>query len=251
MVQSLLRAMELLEVLNGTEESYSIAQLSEKLNLPPSTVHRILQTLCSTKYVVQDEKSHDYQLGPALIPLGIGASKRLHLRNTAYSIIKKIAIETKEDSFLIVPVGNKGVVLDRVDGPSTLKIVEEFGYEMYLHCGAVRKALLAYQSKEFIGKYIEEVLPSPKCFPKVDKESLLESLRKTREEGVSLSSGDYLKGTKGIGAPVFDASGKVVASVGIVVPEMKIDSDEKFEELKSIIKKYAKELSNSLGCFSV
>lgn len=59
-----------------------------------------------------------------------------------------------------------------------------------------------------------------------------------------------MKGTRGIGAPVFDASGKAVASVGIVVPEMKIDSDEKFEDLKNIIKKYAKELSNSLGYFS-
>lgn len=249
MVQSLLRAMELLEVLNGTEESYSIAQLSEKLKLPPSTIHRILQTLCSTKYVTQDEKSHDYQLGPALIPLGIGASKRLHLRNTAYSIIKKIAVETEEDSFLIIPVGDKGVVLDRVDGPSTLKIVEEFGYEMYLHCGAVRKALLAFQSREFIKRYVDEVLPSPKCFPKVAKEELLKSLEKTREEGVSISSGDYVKGTIGIGAPVFDASGKAVASVGIVVPTIKIDSDEKFENLKKIIKKYAQELSNSLGYF--
>lgn len=248
MVQSILRAIELLEVLNGTEESYSIAQLSEKLNLPPSTIHRILQTLCHAKYVVQDEKSHDYQLGPALIPLGLGASKRLHLRNIAYSVIKKIAAETEEDSFLIVPIGNKGVVLDRVDGPSTLKIVEEFGYEMYLHSGAVRKALLAFQSQEFIDNYIEEVLPSPKCFPKISKEELLESLRKTREEGVALSSGDYLKGTIGIGAPVFDASGKAVASVGIVVPTVKVD-DEKFENLKNIIKKRAKELSNSLGYF--
>ena len=37
-----------------------------------------------------------------------------------------------------------------------------------------------------------------------------------------------MKGTIGIGAPVFDASGKAVASVGIVVPTVKVD-DEKFE----------------------
>lgn len=249
MVQSLLRAIELIEVLNGIEDSYSIAQMSEKLNLPPSTVHRILQTLCYAKYVVQDEKSHDYQLGPALIPLGISASKRLHIRNLAYPIVKKIAAETKEDSFLVIQVGNKGIVLERVDGPSTLKIVEEFGFELDLHCGAIRKALLAYQSKEFIDNYINDVIKSPKSFPKTNKESLLESLKLTKEEGISISRGDYVKGTIGIGAPVFDVNGKVVASVGIVVPTIRIENDEKFNELKNIVKKYAKELSNSLGYF--
>lgn len=249
MIQSLIRAMELLDALNGNKESYSISELSEKVDLPSSTVHRILQTLCMMKYAIQDEKSHDYQLGPALIPLGMGASRRLNLKNRAYPIIKKIAEETGEDSFLIIPVGNKGIVLDKVDGPSTLKIVESFGYELNLHCGAIRKAILAYQDEDFIKNYIEEVLSSPKCFPKITKEELLESIEKTRKEKISISSGDYVKGTKGIGAPVFDVSGKVIASVGIVVPVSKIDSEEKFEKLKSIIKKYAKELSNSLGYF--
>ena len=46
MVQSVTRTLELLEVMKQPQKSFSLAQLSEAVNLPPSTTHRILQTLC-------------------------------------------------------------------------------------------------------------------------------------------------------------------------------------------------------------
>ena len=54
MIQSLLRAMELLELLKEANHKYSIAELSESTGLPPSTIHRILQTFCEKKYVIRD-----------------------------------------------------------------------------------------------------------------------------------------------------------------------------------------------------
>ena len=70
MIQSLLRSMELLEVLKEKNRNFSIAELAEAMDLPPSTVHRILQTFCEKKYVIRDDRSHTYRLGPALIPPG-------------------------------------------------------------------------------------------------------------------------------------------------------------------------------------
>ena len=43
-------------------------------------------------------------------------------------------------------------------GPNHLKVVEEFGYEMHLHCGAIRKVLLAYQKPSFIEEYFQNIL---------------------------------------------------------------------------------------------
>ena len=81
MIQSLLRSIEILEVLKERNRSYSIAELAEAIDLPPSTVHRILQTFCEKKYVIRDERSHTYRLGPALIlwerPLPTGSVYRM------------------------------------------------------------------------------------------------------------------------------------------------------------------------------
>ena len=67
--------MELLEVLKEKNRNFSIAELAEAMDLPPSTVHRILQTFCEKKYVIRDNRSHTYRLGPALIPLGKAAAR--------------------------------------------------------------------------------------------------------------------------------------------------------------------------------
>ena len=58
MIQSLMRSLDLLEVLKGSDHKISIAELSEQLELPPSTIHRILQTFCEKKYVIRDEHTH-------------------------------------------------------------------------------------------------------------------------------------------------------------------------------------------------
>ena len=165
MIQSLLRSMELLEVLKEKNRNFSIAELAEAMDLPPSTVHRILQTFCEKKYVIRDDRSHTYRLGPALIPLGKAAARGIRLQDAAHSILTQLAKQTKEDAYLVIPVGNKGLVIEKVDGPSHLKVVEEFGYEMYMHCGAIRKVLLAWQTPAFIDEYFKNIILHDQAFP--------------------------------------------------------------------------------------
>ena len=115
MIQSLLRAMELLELLKEANHKYSIAELSESTGLPPSTIHRILQTFCEKKYVIRDEHAHTYQLGPALISLGRAAADNVRIQDAALPILKNLSYCTREDSYLIIQVGDKGLVLDKTD----------------------------------------------------------------------------------------------------------------------------------------
>lgn len=76
MIQSLLRSIEILEVLKERNRSYSIAELAEAIDLPPSTVHRILQTFCEKKYVIRDERSHTIPSGACADPSGKGRCQR-------------------------------------------------------------------------------------------------------------------------------------------------------------------------------
>lgn len=247
MMQSLVRALEVLEVLNGTKSSYSIAYLSQELKLPPSTVHRLLQTFCAKKYVVKDEKSHEYLLGPALISLGISARNNLHLQNFAGPILKRLVDETTNDTYLAIPTGYKGLILEHISGSNPLKILENFGFELDLHCGAIRKALLAYQTGEFIEDYIKTVINGPHPFPKTSRHALMETLAQIKAEGVAVSYGDYISNAVGIGSPVFGADGKIIASIGIIAPESSVPNKAKLEELKRAVKSAAFELSRMMG----
>ena len=213
MIQSLLRSMELLEVLREKNTSFSIAELAEAMALPPSTVHRILQTFCEKKYIIRDERTHTYRLGPALIPLGKAAARGIRLQDAAHPVLESLSRESKEDSYLVIPVGNKGLVIEKVDGPSHLKVVEEFGYEMYLHCGAIRKVLLAYQTPAFIDQYFKTIIVNDQAFPHVRPEDLKAELKKIRRDGYAITHGEYVNDAIGIGAPIFNSDGELAGSI--------------------------------------
>lgn len=246
MIQSLQRSMELLEAMAFPDRSYSVAQLAETLSLPPSTIHRILKTFCELNYVTKDESSHLYKLGPALIPLGKAATHNVQLREASKPILRELSSETNEDSFLVILAGYKGYVVEKVEGPNNLKVVETFGYEVDLHWGAMRKVLLAYQSDEFIREYMKHGLSASPSHAKFDQSSLLHELDTIRQEGVAVSKGDYIKNGFGVGAPVFDFNGKIVASIGIIAPSSRIKSATVFQLQQKVIEA-AKKLSLCLG----
>ena len=250
MIQSLMRAIDLLEMLKYSDKSFSISELSDRLALPPSTVHRILQTFCARKYVTKDETSHLYRLGPALISLGSSASHNLRLQDLAKPVLLDLSQSTGEDAFLIVRAGNKGLVLDKVEGANILKVVEKFGTAVDLHCGAIRKALLAYQGEEFIQNYINVKLAPATDVTSPTPEELLQSLDRIRRNGVSFSYGDYIQDAVGVGAPIFSSDGKVLASIGIIAPAARIDT-EHGAQISTIVKQHADELSYNMGYSSV
>ena len=247
MIQSLLRSMELLEVLREKNTSFSIAELAEAMALPPSTVHRILQTFCEKKYIIRDERTHTYRLGPALIPLGKAAARGIRLQDAAHPVLESLSRESKEDSYLVIPVGNKGLVIEKVDGPSHLKVVEEFGYEMYLHCGAIRKVLLAYQTPAFIDQYFKTIIVNDQAFPHVRPEDLKAELKKIRRDGYAITHGEYVNDAIGIGAPIFNSDGELAGSIGIITPEIRIETDDYLITLRELVRRHAAGLSADMG----
>lgn len=247
MIQSLLRSLELLELMKEPEHKFTIAELAENMDLPPSTVHRILQTFCERKYIMRDEHAHTYQLGPALISLGRAAANNVRIQEAALPILKNLSYVTREDSYLVIQVGDKGLVLDKMDGPNHLKVVEEFGYEMDLHCGAIRKVLLAYQSEQYIEYYLDNILDRPESFPQISRGALASELKTIRQNGLAVSHGEYVHDAVGIGAPIYGISGGVAASVGIIAPYSRIADDMHLEHLQEQVKHSAAELSYYMG----
>lgn len=247
MIQSLLRAMDILEIMKENSHRYTIAEISSATALPPSTVHRILQSFCERKYVIHDESSHTYVLGPALISLGRVASQNIRIQDSAFPIMKNLSYVTREDTYLNIQIGDKGLVLMKVDGPNHLKVIEEFGDEMDLHCGAIRKVLLAYQSDAYIKYYLENIITKDEAFPQISSTGLRQELMEIRKEGIAVSSGEYVHDAAGIGAPVFGADGNVIASLGIIAPFSRIPNDEQLNRLKDQVKHSAAELSYYMG----
>lgn len=248
MIQSIIKAAIILEFMKQFNKEYTIAEISEGVDIPPSTTHRILSTLIECDYVMKDERTHLYKLGPGLISLGIAATSNISLQDDAYPILKALSKETQEDTFLIIKSGDKGLVIAKAEGPHPLKVVEHFGLEIPLHMGAIRKVLLAFQPDNYIDYYLNEKLTPYFNGEIPDKEALKQDLKDIRANKISLSTSEYIKNGAGVGAPIFNYKKEIVASIGIIAPVYRI-TNENQDELQRLVSHYANELSKKLGYY--
>ena len=245
MIQSLVKAANVLDILKSENRELTIAEISEFLNIPPSTAHRILSTLIDVGYVSKDDRTHLYGLGPALIPLGIKASSKLDPQAVGKLILEKLSDITREDSYFIIKSGDKGLLLSKAEGKHSLKIVENFGIEIDLHKGAIRKTILAFQDEDYINYYLKRDLSDYLNTP-VDKEVLRRELRQIKNEKISVSDSEYIDSVIGIGAPVFNYKDQLVGSIGVVIPKERITEESKKEYIKAV-KSCGIEFSKNLG----
>lgn len=246
MVQSVKRTFDILNALGNLKNKSSLAEISEYVNLPPSTVHRLLTTLKDANFVSQEEGTNKYYLGPALISLGIEASNYLDIRKAAYPILLHLAEETKEDAYLSMIDGYYGIIIESVAGPHPLKIIGLPQSRVPLHAGAARKILLAFQTDEFINEYISHQLKQVTENTIIKPHELKEHLQNIKKQGFATSVGEHLIDATGISAPVFDRMGKLVGGMGIIGPSIRMKPDKDLNLITSV-KKHALELSLSLG----
>lgn len=245
MIQSLVKAANVLDILKNENRELTIAEISEFLNIPPSTAHRILSTLIDVGYVSKDERTHLYGLGPALIPLGIKASSKLDPQAVGKLVLEKLSDLTREDSYFIIKSGDKGLLLSKAEGKHSLKIVENFGIEIDLHKGAIRKTILAFQSDDYINYYLKRDLSDYLNSP-VDKDQLKKELMQIKNQKISVSDSEYIDSVIGIGAPVFNYKDQLVGSIGVVIPKERITEESKKEYMEAV-KSCGIEFSKNLG----
>jgi hypothetical protein len=68
-VKVLEKALDLLELLSGSQEFMSAYEISKEIELPKSTVHRLLNTLAARGYVRKDENTFSYGIGLKILQL--------------------------------------------------------------------------------------------------------------------------------------------------------------------------------------
>lgn len=248
MIKSINKAIEILELLKKYPEGLSLVEICTLLNIPKTTAFGLLKTLTTSLYLLKDEKS-TYKLGPALISLGQVASLGMNIQKIIYPILEDLSLKIGVDSFLMVPIGYKGTVIERVNGKESVRVIERFGNEFYLHCGATRKAILANKSDKFIKSYIKDVIEKENA--QIKSSDLINTLNKIKKEGVAISFGDYAKGTIGVGAPLYNYKGEVIASIGINLLENDKITEEKINEIKNIVKLKAEEGTKKLEILSI
>jgi IclR family transcriptional regulator, acetate operon repressor len=139
-VQSVHRALDVLEALVAAGGTASLGELAAACALPAPTLHRIAGTLADRGYL-RHTSDRRYSLGSRLVPLGADAHALLGAR--ALPVLRGLAELTGESANLAVLTQGRAEYVAQAPGRHTMRTFTEVGNRVELHCTGVGKALLA------------------------------------------------------------------------------------------------------------
>src|SRR3954452_8031661 len=192
------------------------AQLAELTGEPRSTVYRLLSNLQQLELVEPGPRRGTFVLGLKLLRLGRSVVSRFDEREAALPVMERIHDELGESTFLCVRRGYNAVCIERIDGTRVALLALSLGGSLPLHAGGVSRALLAFEPEEFWQAYLEHhELEALTPQTPATRTALIEELRATRARGYSISDEDVTPGVAAVGAPIFDHTGRVRASLSM------------------------------------
>lgn len=247
-VQSVWRALDLLEVFPKYGPDLGLTKIASLLKLNKATAYRLLATLEERGYVERAPESRKYRLGVRAFELGLYFQSQLEVRRLALPSMQDMVAQTGEAAFLCIREGDEAVCIERVEAEHQVNIFSlRVGGRQPLHCGAAPRALLSGMDDDQIAAFSARTgLPASTPDTITTLENLLKDVIQTRKRGFVVSMNDVVAGIAAVGAPVYDHSGSVVASISLSGLSIRYDS-QRINELAGIVISMAKRISRQLG----
>jgi DNA-binding IclR family transcriptional regulator len=241
------KSFSILEILLKQDRAMNMTEISKKLELYPSTIHRILDTLKHWGYVEQDPHTQKYQLGLKVLELGMVKLHQMDLVREATPYLKALAKQCNETVHLGVLEEGEVLYLAKEESSQTIRMCSYVGKRAPLYCSALGKVLLAYFSaeerKQILGKKV--LLPLTENTI-TDRRELEKELNKVKEQGFALDREENEKDIRCIAAPIRNYQGKVIAAISISGPAFRIDENTQ-NKLKRALLETSKKISERLG----
>jgi IclR family acetate operon transcriptional repressor len=249
MVQSLDRALDVLEALAESDDEITISQLTERVGLPLGTVHRLLSGLVERGYAAQDRETRLYGPGPRLLEIGAraAANRRFTLSRIARPALQELTAATDETSNLLTLQGDEGVYSEQVSSARLVRMFTEVGQRVPLYCTGGGKAILSGLTPDELGAYLARTTLrafTPKTLAAPD--ALRAELQQARAQGFALDDEERELGVCCVAAPIFDRLGRCVAALSISGPTSRLPL-ERAAELGPRVRQAADSCSLALG----
>ncbi len=219
------RIVDILYCLQKESAGLGVSEIAQRVALPKSTTHRLLQAVEARGLVVQDFVSQRYALGLGLVAM---ASTVLQEKNIllapSQGPMERLRNLSGETVCLHLPSGLERVCIRQVESPNPIRYAIEVGKPWPLYCGAAGKLLLAYMPDRVVDQVIQMTGLTP-IAPRTitDPLELRRELTIVRSQGYAVSFEETTPMASAAAAPVRDSHGNVIACVSLFGVRARLD----------------------------
>ncbi|MEG1801077.1 MAG: IclR family transcriptional regulator [Oscillospiraceae bacterium] len=245
-IQSVERALDIIEVLSTESSGLGITEISSRVGLAKSTVHRFMTTLTERGYAAQCSDGK-YKLGLKLIESVSCYINSLELQTEARPYLAAITSRLGLTAHLGILDGDQVVYIEKMDVFAGVKLYSQIGLRTNAYCSSLGKCLLSKYPVDKLDdimvhcsfeKFTENTIGS--------LDELKAALVQVRKDGWAMDNEEYEMGHRCIGAPIFDYRGDIIAAVSAsgnvaILPESKIN------QVASFVKEIASSISKDMG----
>lgn len=214
------RVLAILSAFLDDDASLGVSELSRRLGMTKSMVHRGVTSLTRHDYLVRDGSGSRYRLGHALAGFGT-----LYLRPPDLHVMCRPAMErlrelSGETVSLHIPVGARVVCIDGIEGRGPVARRVPLGHSIELHASPAAHAVLAYLPAGEVAAYLTRPLKTYTERTLHTPEQVHAEIERVRADGFARALGDHVpaKLAVGVAFPVRDLDGEPHGSITVAGP---------------------------------
>ena len=245
-VQALAKGLAVLSLFDAENREWSLDEMTAELGLPRMTAYRMARTLLGAGYLVTDQVSGKYRLGPALLAATYLSEGYAELVSMARPYLDSLVERTGESATLAVEVDGVAVCVGMVESSRPHRREVAVGRIIGDTANAHGKMFAACKRDEEREAIVTSVHESHTPATITDPDELRLRLEEARRQGVAFDFEERDTGTCACAAPVRDQTGKVIATLAVVVPAGRFD-DEAKETCSAAVKETAASFSAFFG----
>src|SRR5215813_6009820 len=246
-VQSVDRALQIIETLAEDDEGYRLSDLAVRTGLSTSTAHRLLTTLEKRRFVQFDRTESKWHVGAQSFAVGATFTRRRNFVALAMPYLRKLRDQTRETANLAVVDDESIIVLTRVESREIMRSLTKVGGRVAMVASSVGKAVLATYTDEDVSAIIRHH-GMPRLTEKsiVRPSDLFRELEKARRQGFAVDDEEACMGLRCIAAVVYSDCAEPLAAISVSGMTSRV-TDERLPLLGRMVRDVATELTLALG----
>ncbi len=222
------RILNILSYIGNADKPVSPKEIEEKLNIPISSVYRIINTLMLWEYVTHSHILGFYTLGAQSLKGRELYEKYSLLTPSVNKILTSLMEKSNESAAIIVSDLSKSICVSMIESKQALRCSFVPGKGDILIRGASGKTLLAFYEESLRDKILKQYFTAEQ---QAEKAALITEIESIKQRGYGRSVGEIDDGVLGISAPIFRQK-QTAAVVTLMAPYFRSqDKEQEFIQL--------------------
>lgn len=244
-VESVARAIRIVEAL--AQSPAGLSETARRVDLPKSTVARLLMTLEELEAVERDEDGRLYRLGPVVKRLSSAAGGPAQLTAFARPYLDELTATTGEAAGIAIPDGFRVHYVDQTEARHPVQVRDWTGELIPMHVVPSGLAIMAHWPEEQTARYLSRNLETMTPNTVTDPAAIRRRLAETRDAGYVWVYEEFVEGINSVASPVLERNGLITAALHVHGPAYRFPGDGEADRIGEAVAESAYKLSAALS----